>query len=205
MTGPVSTTLLSRYALDAVGALAASQRVDLTTPRGRAICALAARLEGMSWVDCATVASLPTADAARKAAARALSEYGADVGTIRDLLLLKCEVLFNTAMTDYGKTGNPALLRVAEKVLQRQQSLTPALATTRTEVVVRAAEATVYGARPEYGGDGRTWYHQVRDGLDETLHPDDVERYGLTPAKCAELRAIWAREADLERARLVEL
>jgi hypothetical protein len=194
-------TMLSRFTLDMLASMSPGEP-DLTTPRGRGVVALAARLEGMSWADAAAAANLSSAETARKYARRVLDDYAVDPRTMRDLLILKCEAMFNTAMRDYQQTGSVALLRVAEKVLQRHQSLVPELSTRHHDVVVRATTEPVHGARPEYGGEGRTWYHQVRDGL--PLHPDDVARFGLTPDKCEELRTIWAREEELERARLLD-
>lgn len=202
---------LARYLLGegggSLGDLAAAIEGDIendSAARGRV--ALAMAYTGASWAQAARVAHLPTPDAARMAAKRAAAEWrNNDVELSRTVLMMRSGALYHAAFNAFRETGNAAFLRVAERAIGREQSLTPGLLEQRSEVIVRQGdpEPSQY-ARPEYGGSGRTWVDMVRDGLDEQLHPDDVRRMRLTPQRCAELRQIWAREAALEAARTIE-
>jgi hypothetical protein len=202
---------LARYLLgEASGALgelaAAIEDVD-RDPAARGRIALAMAYTGASWAQAAQVAHLPSPDAARMAAKRAAAQWrNDDVELSRTVLMMRSGALYHAAIGAFRETGNAAFLRVAERAIGREQSLTPGLLEQRTEVVVRQGdpEPSEY-ARPEYGGGGRTWVDMVRDGLDELLHPDDVRRMRLTPDRCAELRQIWAREAAVEQARMIEV
>ncbi|GIG22453.1 hypothetical protein Cch01nite_31770 [Cellulomonas chitinilytica] len=191
----------------ALGELAAALE-DLDNDAGaRGRVALSMAFLGASWNEAARVAHLPSPDAARMAAKRAAAGWrNDDVELSRTLLLMQGAAVYHAAMNEFQETRSAAFLRVAERAIGRQQALIPGLAVQRQEVVVRQGEpeASPY-ARPEYG-PGRTWIDHVRDGLPfDQLHPDDVHRMRLTPRRCEELRAVWAREAELEHARTIEV